>query len=151
MVVFRGISAVNLDAKGRIAVPARHRQRLEQEADGKLVVTIETEQRCLLLYPLPQWLIIEEKLSNLPSFDEAARRIQRLLIGHATDLELDSNGRILLPPLLRDYAELEKNVVLIGQGKKLELWGERQWQSQRDTWLQTRLADLPPELRNLSL
>jgi MraZ protein len=152
--MFRGISAVNLDAKGRMAVPARYRLEIEKEAQSQLIVTIDTDQRCLLLYPLPEWEIIERKIEALPSFNPTARRIQRLLIGHATEVELDSNGRILLPPLLREYAAIDKRVMLVGQGKKFEIWDEGQWQGGRDEWLAQRPlleTDLPEELRSLSL
>src|SRR5579863_5520761 len=118
--MFRGVNAINLDAKGRIVMPTRYRERLQQEAQGCVVLTIDTEEKCLLLYPLTAWEDIENKLASLPSFNQAARRIQRLLIGHATETELDSNGRILLPPLLREYADLTKTAMLVGQGKKFE-------------------------------
>jgi MraZ protein len=108
-----------------------------------------------LLYPLTEWEEIEKKLAALPSFNPTARRIQRLLIGHATDIEMDGQGRILLPPLLREYAGLKKRAVLVGQGKKFELWDEAQWEARRDQWLQeeseTRDSDLPDEVKSISL
>ncbi len=152
--MFRGLNAINVDDKGRIAIPARYRHILEEHADGHCVVTIDTEQRCLLLYPEPFWVEIEAKLESLPSFHPATRRIQRLLIGHATEIEMDRNGRILLPPLLREYASLDKLVMLVGQGKKFEIWGESQWRMAREGWLADDLGDdddLPDQLKNLSL
>jgi MraZ protein len=152
--MFRGISTINLDTKGRMAIPSRYRLQIEKEANSQLIVTIDTQNRCLLLYPLPEWELIERKIEALPSFNPTARRIQRLLIGHATEVELDSNARILLPPLLREYAVIDKRVMLVGQGKKFEIWDEGQWQGGRDEWLvQTPLlaADLPEELKSLSL
>src|SRR3990167_10980933 len=116
--MFRGINAVAVDDKGRIAIPARYRDLISNEAGGVLVVTIDTEERCLLLYPYPQWEQIEQKLEDLPSFHPATRRIQRLLIGHATEVEVDRSGRILIPTLLREYAGLGQTVMLVGQGKK---------------------------------
>ncbi len=104
--MFRGLNPIAVDAKGRIAIPARYREPIESEADGILVVTIDTEERCLLIYTHPQWEQIEQKLENLPSYHPASRRIQRLLIGHATEVELDRSGRILIPPVLREYAGL---------------------------------------------
>lgn len=153
IIVFRGVNAIQLDDKGRLAIPTRYRERL-QESDGILVATIETESRCLLLYPLPDWEKIESKLEALPSFNRAARRIQRLLIGHATELELDTSGRVLLPQTLRDYASLQKSVILLGQGKKFELWDENTWQQSREVWLQESLdtgGEVPNELEYLSL
>ena len=102
--MFRGINAINIDGKGRLAVPTRYRDALVSQDGASLVVTIDTEETCLLLYPAKQWQVIEDNLQRLPSFNAAARRIQRLLIGHATDVELDGNGRLLLPPLLRTTA-----------------------------------------------
>jgi MraZ protein len=149
--MFRGINGVNLDTKGRIVMPARYREDLQ----GRVVMTIDTEERCLLLYPSSDWEEIERKLADLPSFNPQARRIQRLLIGHATEIELDGNGRVLLPPLLREYAGLNKEAILVGQGKKFELWDEKQWQERREQWLaegiDSSLSALPDELKSLSL
>ncbi len=152
--MFRGLSSINLDAKGRMAMPARYRAALEQDAQGLLVLTIDTEQPCLLLYPHHQWEVIEAKLEALSSFNPATRRIQRLLIGHATELEMDGSGRILLPTLLREYAGLDRCVMLVGQGKKFELWGEAQWQQGREAWLKEPIDNekgIPVELQNISL
>lgn len=152
--MFRGINAVNVDAKGRMAIPTRTRGYLQNDADGHMIVTIDTDESCLLLYPLPQWEQIETRIQALPSFNPATRRIQRLLIGHATEVDLDSSGRILLPPLLREYANIEKRVMLVGQGHKLEIWSETTWEERRHEWLneETLTAEnLPPELQALSL
>lgn len=152
--MFRGIHAVNLDTKGRMAIPARYRQRLQDDTQGKLVVTIDTDEHCLLIYPLSEWEAIEAKIEALPSFNQVTRRIQRLLIGHATEVEMDGNGRILLPPLLRDYAHLDKRTILLGQGKKFELWSESHWQLRRDDWMDRDsddAGDLPTVLDNLTL
>lgn len=152
--MFRGVNGINIDAKGRMVMPTRYRERLQDESRGRVVMTIDTEERCLLLYPLPAWEDIESKLAALPSFNPAARRIQRLLIGHATEAELDSHGRILLPPLLREYAGLGKRTMLVGQGKKFEIWDEEHWQRRRGQWLEeesTTDSTLPEEVKNLSL
>lgn len=153
--MFRGINGINIDAKGRMAMPTRYRERLQLDSQNSVVVTIDTEEKCLLMYPLPEWEEIEQKLAALPSFQPAARRIQRLLIGHATDIELDGQGRVLLPTKLREYAGLEKRVVLVGQGKKFELWDEEHWESRRGLWLQEESksdeSELPDELKSISL
>lgn len=150
--MFRGVNNISLDAKGRLAIPVRYRDYLVQHCNGEMVITIDTEERCLLVYPRPEWEDLERKVGALPSFNPASRRVQRLLIGHATDVELDASGRILVPPPLRQYAQLDKKTVMLGQGNKLELWSEDHWMSRRDEWLddQSNLA-LPPELENLSL
>mgnify|MGYP002700128046 FL=1 len=151
--MFRGVHNINLDAKGRMAVPARYRQLLRESNDGALVVTIDTEETCLLVYPLNEWEPIQAKLEALPSFNPAARRIQRLIIGHATDLELDANGRMLLPAPLREYAGLQKKMVMMGQGNKFELWDEAHWDERRQSYLAEihEEGQMPDELMNFSL
>ena len=151
--MFRGVNRLNLDAKGRLAVPTRFRGRLQKCCASELVVTIDRDH-CLLIYPLPEWQEIERKLMKLPSFNKAARNLQRLLVGHATEVEMDGQGRVLLPPALRDFARLEKRVVLIGQGNKFELWDEERWNDQRDDWLEEVNLDdleLPADLETLSI
>jgi MraZ protein len=117
-----------------------------------MVVTIDTEERCLLIYPQPAWEDIQRKVESLPSFNTAARRVQRLLIGHATDTPMDRNGRLLITPPLREYANLDKQTVLLGQGNKLELWDESVWNARRDQWLEVQSeGGMPDELQMLSL
>ena len=150
--MFRGVNNVNLDAKGRIAIPARFREQLRSHCQGEMVITIDTDEKCLLIYPQPDWDDIQRKVEALPSFNAAARRIQRLLIGHATDVPMDASGRILLPPPLREYARLEKKGIMLGQGKKLELWSEDSWVERRDSWFEDSSGlELPEELQSLSL
>jgi MraZ protein len=151
-IMFRGLTAINLDPKGRMALPTKHRESLK--ANGNLIVTIDPEQRCLLLYPFPEWQTIENKIADFPSFNAAARRIQRLLVGHATELELDNNGRILLPAVLREYALFDKKVMLLGQGNRFEIWAEKHWLQCREKWLAEPMdtsSDLPAELQSFSL
>ncbi|MGY0217864.1 division/cell wall cluster transcriptional repressor MraZ [Endozoicomonadaceae bacterium StTr2] len=151
--MFRGVNAINLDAKGRLAIPTRYRQCLLEQSEGQLVATIDTDEPCLLIYPLPAWNAIQEKIEALPSFHPMTRRIQRLLIGHATDLVMDAQGRILLPPLLREYAGLTKKTMLLGQGRKFELWDEACWMKRRDEYLDeaSNADETPLELQTLSL
>lgn len=151
--MFRGVNSINLDAKGRLAMPTRYRERLGERCQNQLVVTIDTEEPCLLIYPLPDWEDIQRKIESLPSFNPAARRIQRLLIGHATDIEMDNSGRVLLTQPLREYAKLEKKAVLLGQGRKFELWGEECWKERRDTYIEEmgNGGALPEDLQSLSL
>jgi MraZ protein len=150
---FRGINNITVDAKGRMAMPARYRERLLDGCGGRLVVTVDRDH-CLLVYPLPEWEIIESKLIALPSLNKQARLLQRLLIGHATELEMDGQGRILLPTMLRDFAGLKKKAVLIGQGKKLEIWDESTWTENQEGWMtavQDDDGDMPTSLEELSL
>ncbi|HEU4653176.1 MAG TPA: division/cell wall cluster transcriptional repressor MraZ [Steroidobacteraceae bacterium] len=152
-VMFRGANQVTLDAKGRLAMPTRYRERIVERSNGKLVATVDRQDRCLLIYPLPEWEEIELKLRRLPTLNPIARRLQRLMIGHASDLELDGSGRILIPPSLREYAGLTREAMLIGQGNRFELWDEAQWNANREQWLKADDAGeaLPPELESLSL
>ena len=143
---------MSLDAKGRIVLPARYRERLAEICNSQLIVTIDTDQPCLLIYPLNEWELIEEKIEALPSFNPTTRRIQRLLIGHATDVEVDGNGRTLLSTPLREYAQLGRKVVLIGQGKKFELWDEALWAQRMEEWLGDKVdAEMPQALAELTL
>jgi len=110
-----------------MAIPARYRDLLSDHCNGQLVATIDIQDSCLRIYPLPVWEELESELEALPSTNPGVRRIQRLVLGYASDMDMDSSGRVLLPPSLRKYAELEKKLVLVGQGKKLELWSEEKW------------------------
>jgi MraZ protein len=148
--VFRGVTHLVLDAKGRLAIPARHRDALAPAGDGRLVLTADPS-RCLLLYPLPAWEPIQARLMALSSFNEKIRGLQRLLVGHADDVDIDAAGRILVPPALRQYASLDKHVVLVGQGHKFELWGEAQWKVQTAQAIAFPSDGLPPELSGFSL
>ncbi|WP_421856949.1 division/cell wall cluster transcriptional repressor MraZ [Marinomonas sp.] len=144
--MFRGIHQVSVDVKGRMSLPARLRDDLAQYDEDGVVVTIDPVSRCLLLYPLSEWEIIQQKLDKLPTFQPQARRLQRLLVGHATDLEVDKAGRILLPAPLREFARLDKKLTILGQGKKLEIWSQEEWEAQREDYLsQDALEDLQTE------
>jgi len=151
--VFRGVQHINMDTKGRLAMPARQREPLLSRCEGQIVVTIDTQTACLVIYPLPEWERIEQDIQSLPSLKPAVRRFQRLVLGYATDLELDSSGRMLLPQSLREYARLDKKLVLVGQGNKLELWSEALWLAERDQALEDSGpdAELPDELISLTL
>jgi MraZ protein len=131
-VVFRGATKVTLDDKGRMVMPTRHRESVTEQAQGKLVITVHPHQ-CLLIYPLPDWEQTERKLMALPSLHPQAIRLQRLMVGHASDAELDGHGRFLIPPELREFAKLERLVMLIGMGNRFELWDETRWGEQRSS------------------
>ena len=151
--MFRGVQHINMDAKGRLAMPARQREPLLSQCDGNIVITIDTQSKCLVVYPLPEWERIEKDIQDLPALDPTVKRFQRLVLGYATDIELDANGRLLLPQSQRDYAQLEKKLVLVGQGKKLEIWSEALWLAEQEQALADSGpdAELPLELRALKL
>lgn len=135
-----------------MVLPTRQRQRALERGEGRIVVTVDRDG-CLLIYPLPDWEQIERKLMSLPTLNERARRLQRLMVGHATEVELDGQGRLLVPPELREFAALSRHAMLIGQGNRLELWDETRWSERRDFWLKSEetASDLSAELDGLSL
>ena len=132
--MFKGIHNINLDGKGRLTIPTKYRNTISDQSNGNMVVTIDSEEKCLLLYPATIFSSIEKKINDLPSFTKNHRRIQRLIIGHAEDLELDSSGRILLPKPLRLVAEMSKKITLIGQGQKFEIWSDDIWSNRVNKW-----------------
>lgn len=141
---FRGASAISLDSKGRLAIPARYREMLMNQCGGRLVCTIDVASCCLMLYPLPEWEMIETKLQGLSSTNPQERSFKRLLIGHAADCEMDKNGRFLLPAPLRKYAKLDKSIMLVGQLNKFEIWAESAWHDQMEQDMaEHQAADMP--------
>ncbi len=150
--MFIGGSTVNLDAKGRLAFPTRYRADLIECCEGQVVITIHVD--CfLLLYPAPVWEEIARKLVRLPNQDKRPRTLQRMTLGHAIELEMDKNGRILIPPRLRELADLGKKAVLAGNGDKFEIWNEEAWEKNRSDWMGGEQDDgnLPSSLENLTL
>jgi len=151
--LFRGANAISLDAKGRLAMPSRYRDELLSRCAGQLIVTVDAVDPCLCVYPLTEWELIEAKLRQLPSLVEENRRLQRVLIGNAVDLELDGNGRFLVPPRLRAHAGLDKHAMLVGQLNKFQLWSEDAWNALADADLAAikQPGALPDDLRDLIL
>ena len=150
--MFRGATKITLDDKGRMVMPTRYREQIAELAQGKLVVTVDRDQ-CLLIYPLPEWEQIERKLMSLPSLNATARRLQRLMVGHATDLPLDGHGRVLLPPELREFAQLDAARDADRPGKSLRAVGRGALEraARRSGWRAKTATDLPSELESLSL
>ena len=151
--MFRGINPINIDAKGRVALPAKYRDRVTERCDGHMVLTVHPFDRCLLLYPLTDWEVIEAQVNALPnSTSRQARRLQHLMVGYATELDLDAANRLLLPAMHRDHAELDKRLILVGQGQKFEVWNEARWTSMTEAYLNEPVdAEASVELTNLSL
>ena len=115
-------------------MPVRYRRSLQEAAQGQVILTVDRD-RCLLLYPLPVWEDVERQLIGLCSTNPRARTLKRLLLGHAEDCCMDTSGRILLPAPLREFASLDKQVVLVGQGNKFEIWNEQDWRDWREAAL----------------
>lgn len=124
--MFRGSTFLSLDAKGRLAIPTKQRERLLAVGDANLILTVD-RARCLLLFPVQTWELIERDFADLPAFDEVARSVVRLYLGNAEEVEMDNQGRILLPQHLREFAYLDRRVAFVGQGGKFEIWDEQRW------------------------
>lgn len=151
--MFRGIYEISLDAKGRLSVPAKIRGILQAEAEGHLVMTADLDHN-LLIYTLDEWEQAEAKLVKLSSTDRRSRLIKQLYLAHACEVDLDSTGRVLIPPVLRKFADLDKKVVLTGMGNKLELWDQTRWDEMHNEGIEELLSegfDLGDELRGLSI
>jgi MraZ protein len=148
--MFQGATQFNLDGKGRLTIPTRYRDMLLAHCAGQLVLTADADG-CLLLYPQPEWQPIREKLMKLSSFDPRTRALQRFLVGYAEDVVMDAAGRVLVSATLRDYAKLDKHVMLVGQGNKFELWDEARWQALHEKMAGFSAGDLPPELDGFTL
>lgn len=146
--MFQGSHAINMDAKGRLAVPTRLRDVFAGTSDSRIVITAHFSDPCLVVYPETEWQSVLPKLQKLASFNKASLRIQRLMIGYATTAELDGNGRVLLPGPLREFASLDKKLMLVGLGNKLELWSEAKW---LESIAATDDEPLPDDLANLVL
>ena len=148
--MFQGAAQLNLDSKGRLAIPSRHRDMLLAQCSGQLVLTADADG-CLLFYPQPEWEPIRDKLLKLSALNPRIRALQRRLVGYAENVEMDASGRVLISPALRTYAALDKRVMLIGQGNKFELWDEAKWAAQQDAELSFANGELPPELEGFTL
>ncbi len=129
--MFRGANAINLDDKGRIAMPARYRDRLVVECSGAMVLTLDLIDPCLLLFPLPAWEKVETQLSQLSSTNRIHQATKHILLGHSSDVEMDhKNGRFIIPPSLRQRVGLDKHIFLVGNGGSFQIWDEAQWNTQ---------------------
>lgn len=142
--MFRGLTKLNLDNKGRLVMPARHRAALPAGSESRIVVTLDRDN-CLVMYPLPEWALVEAQFTRV-GMDPKVVMLKRLVIGHAEELDIDSAGRVLLPPLLREIAGLEKTVMMVGQGNKLEVWSETRWTQTRDATLAMPVSEWPVDM-----
>ena len=150
--MFFGETSINLDAKGRLAVPIRYREALEEQCGNRMVLTYSAfESGCLWLQPEQTWERVRQDVMALPSSQAAHRILQRRLVGSATPVEPDSNGRILLPPSLRQVAGLEKRVVLLGMDNRFEIWNENTLNTRRAEEDSSLNEQASPEMDRLVL
>ncbi|MGR9086361.1 MAG: division/cell wall cluster transcriptional repressor MraZ [Gammaproteobacteria bacterium] len=139
--MFRGTSSLNLDDKGRLAIPTKYRMELQDCCNRQLVATVAVNERCvgesgcLWLYPFPEWEKLEQTINALPTLNKMAIKLRRFLIGYASECEMDGHGRLLLPEKLRSYARMDKKIVLVGQLTKFEIWNDDSWMAKENEWL----------------
>jgi MraZ protein len=127
--MFRGRYEHTIDAKGRTSLPARYRDALAGMGERRIVLTNALD-KCLNAYAMPKWMEFEDKIAKLPRFDPAVQQLKRIYVSGAVECEIDDSGRILIPPTLRDYASLSKDVLWAGSGDYAELWDQKTWQTQ---------------------
>lgn len=150
--MFEGASALALDSKGRMSVPTAYRALIKENGDGNVVVTLDKDDSCLLLYTEFEWKVVQEKLSRLPSFNEHTRKLMRIIVGHASKVKMDSNNRILIPPLLREIVNIDKSIALIGMTNKFEIWDEQTWARKLEEMKNKEISDeVPLEIATLSI
>ncbi|MBM3116507.1 division/cell wall cluster transcriptional repressor MraZ [Jeongeupia naejangsanensis] len=145
--MFSGVATLNLDSKGRLAIPARHRELLLARSAGRLVLTVSPD-RCLLLYPQSDWEPVRDALNQLSG---AQAQIRRLVVGHAEEMDMDNAGRILIAPRLRQIAGLEKEIAFVGIGNKFEIWDDGQWSAKNQSVFDLSPADLETQMQGIVL
>ena len=151
--MFKGIHNLTIDAKGRMKMPMKY-QKQNQEESGltSVVLSIHPDDNCLVLYVADAWNELEKKIDALPSLNVFTKRLKRKLIGHATELDVDSNNRLLIPAPLRDYAKMDKKIILSGQGNNFEIWDELSWRQELEKLDElTAQEEMPEALIKLSI
>lgn len=151
--MFRGISNLNIDSKGRIAIPTKYRDEIKTDYNSEMMLTVDFGEKCLTLYPMDKWLDTEQALMALPNLSDAVREMKRLILGHATDVDMDAQGRIMLAAPLREYVGMDKKLIMIGQGDKFELWDEEIWNIERENMRKAAPVNIKndPSLQGLSI
>lgn len=146
--MFRGRFENTIDTKGRISVPSKFREVLSANYDDRLIIT--NFDGCLWAYPYKEWQLIEEKVSALPQFKAEVRAFQRAFISAASECPIDKQGRTLIPPSLREYAGIEREVVFVGMVKRIEIWAKSHWLKEFEK-SQEKIAESIEELANLGM
>jgi MraZ protein len=151
--MFRGATKTSVDDKGRLVVPVRYRERFAERSGGDVIVTVNRDGECLVIYPAVDWEPVQSEIMKMPAFSKDVEILRRVMVGFASDQKIDGHGRVLIPPELREFAQIERNAMLIGQGNRFELWQEARWTERSSFWLKSAQTgtDLPPELSSFSL
>lgn len=124
--MFRGRYEHTIDVKGRISVPAKFRELLSSQYSESLIIT--NFDQCLWAYPAAEWKVVEDKIASLPQFRPEVKAMQRFFVSAASECPLDKQGRIIVPPTLRDYASLDKDCVMVGMSRRIEIWSKARWE-----------------------
>ena len=148
--MYRGATILSLDGKSRFAVPTKYREHLLIESNGAMVLTAHPHG-CLLLYPKEAWTPIQSKIMQLSSFEKKSSGLQRLLVGYAEDSIVDGAGRLLISQALRDFADIQKTIMFVGQGTHFEIWNQEIWNQEINKISTNKDDDLPDELGGFSL
>lgn len=149
-IMFRGQFTHSIDAKGRTSLPSRFRDQLTATGEARLILTPALMEPCIHVFPLRAWEEFEAKVASLPQFDARVVRLRRLYVSAAVDCDLDGQGRVLVPPQLREHATLSKDVVWAGVGNKAELWAKDRWTAANAATAE-ELADLQRQLSEWGL
>ncbi len=148
--MYRGATLLNLDGKNRFAVPTKYREHLIIESNGAIVITAHPHG-CLLLYPKDAWIPIQFKIMQLSSFDKKSSGLQRLLVGYAEDNNVDTTGRLLISQVLREFANISKTIMFVGQGTHFEIWSQELWTQEISKVSLNDDSELPQELGGFAL
>ena len=136
--MFQGASSLNLDGKGRLSIPTRHRDALNSQAQGQVTIT-KHPHGCLMLFPRPEWLLFRERIGQLPM---QAQWWKRIFLGNAMDVDMDGTGRVLVSPELRQAVGLDKEVILLGMGNHFELWDKATYEAHEAQAMQAPMPDV---------
>ena len=151
--MFHSVNQIKVDGKGRIALPTRFREELDERCGGSMMVTVNlTGERCLWLYPMDEWDQVAKKVNALSSFKPQHAKLKRYFIGYASNVSLDKTGRLLLPPSLREFAHIDKEACIVGQGQKFEIWNATDWNAGCLDWQDhPDTAEPTPEMEVMQL
>jgi MraZ protein len=126
--MFRGEASYNIDAKGRVIMPARFRYNL-----GERFIITKGLDKCLFVFTMEKWAEYEKKIEAMPMTEPVVRKFMRLFVGGAVDVEVDAQGRVIIPPSLREYAGIDKDIIIVGVGGRIEIWSNELWKAYNES------------------